>query len=78
MTAGQVLENVFGVKWEDPAEKLFQSAKKLMQNRTAIGKSHNIAKDSEMPGGMPGAGPRSPEGPTGGNPLEQLMNLGGR
>lgn len=74
MTVGEYMENIFGVKWEDPIVKLIHSAKKQLDNRTGVGKAQNIAKDAQrpmpngrpgMPGGMPGNRPSAQGRPNG-------------
>jgi len=77
MTVGMFMENVYGVKWEDPVQKLVESANKTMKNRTGMGKAQAMAQPGQMPGQPPGPPGRPPAVPPqpglAGNPLEDMM-----
>lgn len=72
MSVGEYMENVFGVRWEDPLQKLIESSKRQLQNRTGIGKAQNLARAGGTPGQQPGG--QRPETP-GQRPGGQSMGL---
>lgn len=79
MTVGQYMENIFGVKWEDPLQKLVVASQKQLQNRSNVGKAKNIAKGAQQlpgqqPGGMFQANRPRPQGGGQGGGLDELMN----
>jgi hypothetical protein len=68
------MENVYGVKWEDPVQKLVEAASRTMKNRTGMGKAQAMAPQQPPgPVGRPPAVPPQPGMGGQGNPLADMI-----